>query len=122
MAQMVKHATEPPPRLADFLPNFPPALQLVLDKLLAKDPADRYQTPFEAVEAMQTFLPERNVTPVGSAVLPAYREWLESEWEKDPSTLPIIATPAGENIECPKAVDYCITCQSAAPEGCRVQR
>lgn len=39
-----QHAVAPPPELARLNPDIPPALCRVIDKLLAKDPDDRYQT------------------------------------------------------------------------------
>lgn len=91
MGQMIKHATEPAPRLAELAPNAPRALQLVLDRMMAKDPADRYQTPFEAAEALQLFLPEHNVSPNASAVLPGFKRFLISE-SKAPNEN-VITTP-----------------------------
>jgi serine/threonine protein kinase len=83
MSQMVKHASEPLPRITEFAPEVPPALQLVLDKMTAKNPADRFQTPFEAAEAMQLFLPEQSATPVGTAILPAFQSYLVEESKND---------------------------------------
>ena len=90
MAQMVKHATEPAPRIAEFAPDAPRGLQLVLDKMLAKNPADRYQTPFEAAEALQLFLPEQNDSPEGTKVQPAFQSYLIAESNR---IMPVATTP-----------------------------
>jgi len=80
MSQMLKHATEKPAPLYDFLPDVPAGLQAVLDTFLAKDPGHRYQTPAEAADALAPFLsPGAGAPPAGAALLPAYREWLETE-------------------------------------------
>ncbi|MFO0935347.1 MAG: serine/threonine-protein kinase [Gemmataceae bacterium] len=84
MAQVVKHATEPSPRIVDFIADAPRGLQLVLDKMLAKNPADRYQTPFEAAEALQLFLPEQNNLATETSVLPAFQNYLVSESQGNP--------------------------------------
>lgn len=44
-----------PPRLNQFLPSAPPGLEDVLLKMLARDPANRYQTPQEVVAALTPF-------------------------------------------------------------------
>jgi serine/threonine protein kinase len=79
MAQMVKHATEKPAPLASMAEKVPPGLQAVFDKITAKRPDDRFQTPAAAAEALRPFLPSEGVTATAPAVLPAYKQWLESE-------------------------------------------
>ncbi|HWO23859.1 MAG TPA: AAA family ATPase, partial [Kofleriaceae bacterium] len=39
-----QHATEPPPKARTLNPKISPVLEAILDKLLAKEPADRYQS------------------------------------------------------------------------------
>lgn len=78
MAQMVKHATEPPPPLSTFAEGVPPGLQHVVDRLLAKKPGDRYQTPAEAVAALQPFA-TAGAAADGENVVPAFQDWLASE-------------------------------------------
>lgn len=78
MAQMVKHATEKPKPIASSVPDAPPGLQAVFDKLLAKNPDHRYSTPAEAAEALKPFLKNAGAKPTGPEMVPAYREWLES--------------------------------------------
>ena len=79
MAQMVKHATEKPPVLAELVPGIPSALSAAVAKLIEKKPADRPQTPKEAAELIKPFLPERAANAAKVPVLPAYQQWLESE-------------------------------------------
>jgi serine/threonine protein kinase len=54
-AVLLKHQMEKPPSLAERGVEAPKGVQLVLDKLTAKDPDDRYQTPAEVVEALAPF-------------------------------------------------------------------
>jgi serine/threonine protein kinase len=80
MAQMVRHATEPPAPLADSIPDAPAGLQQVLDGLLAKRPDDRYQTPAEAIDALRPLLsPAVGAAPAAADLIPAYRQWLATE-------------------------------------------
>ena len=80
MTQMLKHATEKPVPLRDLLPTVPPGLQQVLDKMTAKDPNARYQTPAEAAAALKPFLtPNAGAAPSGASLVPEYREWLITE-------------------------------------------
>jgi eukaryotic-like serine/threonine-protein kinase len=79
MAQMVKHATEKPAPLAKIAKNVPPGLQTVFDKMTAKKPDERFQTPADAAEALRPFLPSDGAEPMLSDLLPTYKEWLETE-------------------------------------------
>lgn len=54
--QVMRHATEPPRPLSDFLSEVPPGLQDVMNWLLAKDPAQRYATPERAAQALNLLL------------------------------------------------------------------
>ncbi len=47
-----RHAQRPPPALAEVRDDVPPELSLVLERMLAKSPADRYQTPSEVAAAL----------------------------------------------------------------------
>jgi serine/threonine-protein kinase len=53
--KMRRHAEEDPPPLVELRPDVPPRLAAVVARLMAKDPADRYQTPAEAVAALEPF-------------------------------------------------------------------
>jgi serine/threonine protein kinase len=79
MGTMVKHATEPVPPIDLFVPTVPTGLPAVLNRMLAKNPADRYQTPAEAADALWPFLPPDATEATKSIVLPAFEKWLESE-------------------------------------------
>src|SRR5262249_41656111 len=82
--QVMRHATEPPKPLADFVSNVPDGLQNVINWMLAKDPAQRYATPERAGQALNLLL--RNTPPPpkpSPPVVPAYSKWLESSPDAD---------------------------------------
>ena len=53
--KMMAHISAPPPDVRTRRPEVPPALAAVVAKMLAKEPADRYQTPAEAQAALAPF-------------------------------------------------------------------
>ena len=53
--KMKAHAESPVPPIADERPDVSPELSAVLERLLAKDPADRYATPGEVAQALMPF-------------------------------------------------------------------
>jgi serine/threonine protein kinase len=59
MGLLLKHINEPPPPI----PGLPPALQHVIDRVLAKQPSERYQTPNELAAAVQAVVEERAAAP-----------------------------------------------------------
>ena len=84
MTQMLMHATEKPVALATLVSDLPAGLQGVMDRMLAKSPADRYQTPEDAAEALKPFV-GTGPAPAAAAVVPAYKAWLESESQLEPT-------------------------------------
>jgi eukaryotic-like serine/threonine-protein kinase len=50
--KMYAHKTRSPAPVSELAPRVPVGLMEVLDKMMAKEPADRYQTPVEVVEAL----------------------------------------------------------------------
>ncbi len=50
-----RHAQEQPESLARLRPDLPAGLVRVIDRMLAKNPAQRYQTPAEVVAALEPF-------------------------------------------------------------------
>ncbi len=50
MQLMLKHISEPPKSILDERPDLPPEVDLVMQKVLAKNPDDRYQTAVEFAE------------------------------------------------------------------------
>ena len=91
LAQLLQHATARP----DELPDAPPGLRDVIDRLTAKDPAARYPSAAAAAEALAPFQPAGAVAASASAVLPAYRDWLRTAGEpaESPPELEVVAPP-----------------------------
>jgi WD40 repeat protein/tRNA A-37 threonylcarbamoyl transferase component Bud32 len=50
--KLLKHQMQEPAPLEELRPDVPPAVAAVVRRLMAKRPADRYQTPAEAAEAL----------------------------------------------------------------------
>ncbi len=55
--KLMQHVLAPPPRLLAVKPDAPPALDAVIQWLMAKKPADRPQTPAQAAMALLPFCP-----------------------------------------------------------------
>jgi serine/threonine protein kinase len=78
--QIMRHTMERPRPLGDFLTDVPPALQQVMDTLLAKDPAQRYATPDAAAAAIEVLRQSPAPAPPPAepeAPLRSYLTWLE---------------------------------------------
>ena len=89
MAQMLKHATEKPAPLASLVPDIPPGLQPVLDRMLAKTPNERYATPFEAAESLDRFVGAGGSAARPAVVIPEFKAWLQTESQLElPKNLP----------------------------------
>ncbi|HYF51697.1 MAG TPA: serine/threonine-protein kinase [Planctomycetota bacterium] len=56
MAVIMKHITEPAPSLRALEPSAPKELTDIIDRLLKKDPGERYQKPGDLVAALETLV------------------------------------------------------------------
>jgi serine/threonine-protein kinase len=63
-AQARLHVEQPPPRATAAAPDLPPAVDDVLEKGLAKDPAQRWPTAVAFVEALERAVGDAATTPV----------------------------------------------------------
>lgn len=61
-----KHHSADPPDTRALRPDLPEALQSILRKLMAKEPADRYQTPADLVNALREFMADPAKAPDSS--------------------------------------------------------
>lgn len=76
--RVYKHIEAEPPDVRQFNPAVPPLLVAILRRLLAKKPADRYQSPAELLEALAPpptadLLPAPEAPPPAPARVPAPR-------------------------------------------------
>jgi len=55
LKKMMAHAQTPVPPLSNVRSDVPPELMTILDRLLAKEPSERYATPAEVAAALQPF-------------------------------------------------------------------
>ncbi len=76
MEKLIKHLIEQPEPLEELRPDVPPEVAALVRRLMAKDPADRYQTPAELVRELESwasahpkFFPvtETSARPLGSS-------------------------------------------------------
>ncbi len=100
--QMLGHATEPSPRLADKGVTGQPELQGILDTMMAKDPAQRYPTPAAAAKAVERYLTSGQAKPPPAArvVTPAYLQWLATQGQSlPPAARPFVKENQASEIE-----------------------
>jgi eukaryotic-like serine/threonine-protein kinase len=53
--KLVRHCTESPAPVGSLRPDAPPGVVAIVERLMAKDPAERFQTPAELAEALAPF-------------------------------------------------------------------
>jgi serine/threonine-protein kinase len=53
--KLIRHGTETPTAIQELRPEVPPAVVAIVNKLLAKRPEDRYQTPAALAAALEPF-------------------------------------------------------------------
>ncbi|MGH2897227.1 MAG: serine/threonine-protein kinase, partial [Solirubrobacteraceae bacterium] len=62
-AVLVAHVTKPAPPVATIQPSVPPALALIVDRCLSKNPAHRYTTADDLLAALDAAIPELERAP-----------------------------------------------------------
>ena len=70
-AKLVAHQTREPQPVESFRPDVPAGLLAVLRKMMAKDPADRYQEPIEVAEALAEWA-DLPITPPPEREMPMH--------------------------------------------------
>jgi serine/threonine protein kinase len=97
--QIYRHATEAPPAL-----DVPDGLQQVINRMMAKDPAQRYSSPAEALLAVEDFLPNGGATArprESDACLRSYLAWLDTqqpERTRDEALATRDASPSAKDV------------------------
>jgi hypothetical protein len=79
IAKLKRMLTQPPPSVLPHRPDVPPEVDGIIQKLLAREPADRFQTPAELVADLEPVLhavrmsgpPSGRLTPAGPISPPA---------------------------------------------------
>lgn len=116
LQKLLSHSGESPPNPRDFRPDLPIGLVYLLDRMLAKNPSSRFQTPDELVDDLWRVADEAkiSVSSVARALTPAdrgpRRTWLS--WLPVLGPLLLIAAavyalegfPAGGSAELPEPV------------------
>ncbi len=60
--QMMKHLTAPVPDILEFVADLPPDMQMIIERILAKRPDDRFASAAELVQEMRSVLKSGHVT------------------------------------------------------------
>jgi hypothetical protein len=63
LQKLMSHQERKPQRVSEFRADLPEELVHVLDRMMAKEPAKRYQTPAEVVEALTPFVEPKPALP-----------------------------------------------------------
>jgi serine/threonine protein kinase len=116
--QMLKHATEPLRPLREFSPEAPADLQRILDKLLAKDPLQRYQSPKQAADALRNYLAvegEPAHLKAATTEEKSYEEWVTKAMAAPPTGAPVTAKPAAPARRVAEQEVVAIAAAPAAP-------
>jgi WD40 repeat protein len=71
LQKVLAHVEKKPLPLTELRPDLPEKLMLVLDRMMAKNPMHRYQTPGEVALALQSFL---DAPPVARQLMPRLAE------------------------------------------------
>jgi len=88
MAVIYAHLNEPPPTLTSRRPDLPAAVDEVLARAMAKEPADRYPSCGDFADALRLALD-----------IPAYEGEPRSGEDQRPATVIVAATPTAEAID-----------------------
>jgi tRNA A-37 threonylcarbamoyl transferase component Bud32 len=87
------HQTRPPRLVRESRPEVPAGLAAVLDRMLAKDPANRYQTPVEVADVLQPWIGDMTHPPPVDAVASGVRSGAMSSWARDAGSSGVLRTP-----------------------------
>ncbi|HZV05756.1 MAG TPA: protein kinase [Gemmataceae bacterium] len=88
MEKLIKHLMEYPEPLEKVSPDLPQPVAAIVRRLMAKDPADRYQTPAELVRELESWAEEH------PKLGPAARTSARPLWISPPTQAPSAGRPA----------------------------
>jgi serine/threonine protein kinase len=95
--QIMRHATEAPRLLKEVNPEVAEGLATIVNTMLAKDPARRFQTPSNVANALKGFLsqaePEPEPAKDESVELKTYLDWLHKSSEEKVKPTPPAPPP-----------------------------
>jgi hypothetical protein len=94
---ILAHLEQEPPPLRTLRSEVPPALAAVVERMMAKDPAQRYQTPAEVADALLPFT--KPGAKAGPAAVPIVSPEVAApgtgtKWPGDTSRVPVPRKPA----------------------------
>jgi serine/threonine protein kinase len=89
--QIAAHLMTPPPRPSDSEANPPVGFDAVIERGLAKDPSDRYQTALELADAARAALPRKRAGDAGKRGLAGTKP---KRSERSSEALPSVSTSA----------------------------
>jgi basic membrane protein A len=115
--QMMAHVLEPVPNVLETNPDLPPATQEVIDRVMAKEPGDRYSTAAELAQAVKALAGLEGTAEVVQSAEPSQPESLVDSIEEEkvseeveeqdlslaPETPPVTTDTAGEGGKIPPA-------------------
>jgi hypothetical protein len=103
---MLKHTGETPPSPSEIRPELPPPLEVIINKAMAKDPADRYANAEELATLLRRIraaLSEEQVTKFASnTIVLSVVEQLESGIRATPEVVTRPSAPPPTTIEPPQ--------------------
>jgi hypothetical protein len=90
LSQIIKHETQTPDPIREHEPSVPEAVQTVLDRMLAKKPAQRFATPAEAARAVEPFF-QAPTAPLARTILPkqSYQAWVDAQPHEEIRAAPV---------------------------------
>ncbi|RIK31237.1 MAG: hypothetical protein DCC56_03365 [Anaerolineae bacterium] len=95
MAVAIKHVTDPVPRILTFNPNLPPDMDLIIQKAMAKDRNDRFNTAVEMVQTLKEiagdFGPEKKTQTLTALRTAVKQKPTDGKKKLSPTTIAFIA-------------------------------
>ncbi|MEW6083602.1 MAG: protein kinase [Chloroflexota bacterium] len=115
MTLMMMHINDPVPNPKKLNPDVPDSLVAIINKALAKDPADRYQTAAQMAAALRNALADRAAGPVPSSRSTMVEETPTLMKGGKATTVEPVAVPRGTVVESSPQPAYKGTMVESAP-------